>query len=84
MLNYNRRTFEKFMQNIKKKYKKWFNINKKMHYWNQKSKDANIENEKRVGIYEVEFYSLVRVLFALCFYLTFISFCRFNDVSNLS
>ena len=35
LLNYNRRTFEKFMHDIEKEYRERINANKKMRYENE-------------------------------------------------
>ncbi|GBC15877.1 hypothetical protein GLOIN_2v1826331 [Rhizophagus irregularis DAOM 181602=DAOM 197198] len=61
LIDYNKRTFEKFMHDIEKKYREWITVNKKMHYEIKDLKMQVLEAEKRADIYKVEFYSLVRI-----------------------
>ncbi len=49
LLDYNRRTFEKFMYDIKKEYRKWINANKKMCYKIKDLKIQVLEAEKKLA-----------------------------------
>src|SRR6266498_5593154 len=49
LLDYNRRTFEKFMHDIEKKYRERINANKKMRYENEDLKMQVQEAEKELA-----------------------------------
>ena len=76
LLDYNKRTFEKFMQDIEREYREWISANKKLLCENENLKMQLQEAEKKADIHEVRFYSLAGTLFSL-------RFCKVRSRSRL-
>ena len=49
LLDYNKRTFEKFMQDIEREYKEWISMNKKLQCENEDLKMQLQEAEKKLA-----------------------------------
>lgn len=49
LLDYNKRTFENFMQDIKREYREWVNANKRLQYEVEKLKLQMQEVEKKLA-----------------------------------
>ena len=49
LLDYNKRTFKKFMQDIEREYREWVNANKKIRYEIEDLKMQVLEAEKELA-----------------------------------
>ena len=63
LLDYNKRTFEKFMQDIEREYRERISMNKKLRCENEdlKMQLQPAGGGKKAGFHEVRFYLLVRI-----------------------